>query len=295
MESYDARLIQPGSAALGRKLSKRINALDPRRDCREIVFLLSAYVFPWDIEKALEFALFRSYAVPAISGLLCATGEFIQRPRKRYDDTELILAEILENGFDSHRGQAALRRLNEMRGRYRIANADFLYVLSTFIFEPIRWLERYGWRQPRTAERLAFFHYYCELGHRMHIADIPADYQEFERYNIEYERDQFRFAESNMAIGAVTRDLLLSFYMPKFLIPMARPVAHAFLDEPLLRAMGFPKPPRFLRMLVSRGLALRAGLIRWLPERRRPHLLTRVRRPTYPDGHEVEKLGTFES
>ncbi len=295
MEAYDARPNGPGGSALGSKLDERISALDPRRDCREIVFLLSAYVFPWDIEKALEFALFRTYAVPAISGLLCATGEFLQRPRKRYDDTELILAEILENGFDSQRGQAALRRLNEMHGRFRIANADFLYVLSTFIFEPIRWLERYGWRQPRTAERLAFFHYYSELGRRMHIADIPADYPEFERYNIDYERDHFRYAESNEAIGAVTRDLLLSFYMPRFLIPMARPVAHCFMDTPLLHAVGFPTPPRLLRALVSRGMALRGGLIRWLPERRRPHLLTRVRRPTYPDGYQVEKLGTFRS
>jgi hypothetical protein len=85
------------------RLTQQIEALDPDRDYRQIVFLLTAYAFPWDIERALEFALFRTYAVPAISGLLQKTGEFIRRARKRYDDTELILAEILENGFDSRR------------------------------------------------------------------------------------------------------------------------------------------------------------------------------------------------
>jgi hypothetical protein len=30
--------------------------------------------------------------------------------------------------------------------RFNINNKDYLYVLSTFVFEPVRWNERYGWR-----------------------------------------------------------------------------------------------------------------------------------------------------
>ena len=41
-------------------------------------------------------------------------------------------------GYDSERGKRALRRLNHLHGRFAIANEDFLNVLSTFIFEPIR-------------------------------------------------------------------------------------------------------------------------------------------------------------
>lgn len=74
--------------------------LDPARDARTYMIALSCWDFPCDIEKALEFALFRTYAVPAISGLLQRTGEFENRTRKRYDDTELILAEIQEHGPD---------------------------------------------------------------------------------------------------------------------------------------------------------------------------------------------------
>jgi hypothetical protein len=103
----------------------------------------------------LEFALFRTYAVPSISGLLAKTGEFERGPRKRYDDTELILAEILENGLDSARGRAALARMNAMHGRFGIANEDTLYVLSTFLFEPVRWLERFGWRPMTVHEQQA--------------------------------------------------------------------------------------------------------------------------------------------
>ena len=279
---------------MARTLTRQIAALDPQRDYREIVFLLTCHVFPWDIERALEFALFRTYAVPSISGLLFKTGEFIRRPRKRYDDTELILSEILENGFDSKRGQAALRRLNEMHGRFRISNADFLYVLSTFVFEPVRWIERFGWRRLTGSEKLAFFNYYRELGRRMSIAHIPANFEEFERYNLDYERRHFHYAPSNHRIGASTRDLLLGFYLPRQLFPLARPIAHALMDPPLLEAMGFPPPPCFLRRLATGALVLRARVVRWLPERRRPRLLTRLVRPTYSEGYEIEELGTFK-
>ena len=271
----------------------RISALDPLTDCREIACLLMPCEFSWDIERSLEFALFRTYAVPSISGLLARTGEFECRPRKRYDDTELILSEILENGFDSTRGRSALARMNEMHGRFRITNEDMLYVLSTFVFEPIRWLERFGRRPMTEHEMTAWFHYYRELGLRMGISDIPADRAGLEAVNRQVEATRFRYAESNRRIGSVTRDLLLGFYMPRWLFRAGRPVAHAFMDTALLRAMGFPTPPIWLRRAVMVGMRLRRPMLRLLPPRHRPRLLTKVRRPTYPEGYRVEELGTF--
>jgi len=207
-----------GVGATGETAADRIASLDAVRDCREIALLLSSREFSWDIERALEFALFRTYAVPSISGLLTKTGEFEHRPRKRYDDTELILAEIMESGFDSDRGRRALARMNDMHGRFRIADSDLLYVLSTFVFEPIRWLQRYG-RRPMTAhEQLAWFNYYRGLGERMKIAGIPEDLDDFRRFNERYEADNFRFAESNKTVATATSDLLLGFYLPSCLL-----------------------------------------------------------------------------
>ncbi len=54
---------------------------------------LAGELFSWDLNRALELALLKTFCVPSISGLLARTGEFEQRPRKRYDDTGLMLAE----------------------------------------------------------------------------------------------------------------------------------------------------------------------------------------------------------
>ena len=49
--------------------------------------------------RALELALLKTFCLPSISGLLHRTGEFEQRPRKRYDDTGLMVAEGRVSGF----------------------------------------------------------------------------------------------------------------------------------------------------------------------------------------------------
>ncbi|TGN42437.1 DUF2236 domain-containing protein [Paracoccus liaowanqingii] len=255
---------------------------------------LTIHEFSWDIERALEFALFRTYAVPSISGLLTRTGEFTNRPQKRYDDTELILSEILENGFESERGRVALALMNDMHGRFRITNDDMLYVLSTFVFEPIRWINKFGRRPMTENETLAWLEYHSELGRRMGIVNIPTSLDEFESFNRNFEEARFSYSKSNFKIGSTTRDLFLSFYLPKWLIPAGRPVAHAFMDEPLLRAMGFPIPPEWLKRITIMVMRFRRTILRWLPPRRRPRRLTEVQRATYPEGYKIEELGTLK-
>ena len=279
-----------------RRLSilQQIEALDPEKDHERIVHLCACYEFPFDFTRALEFALFRSYAVPRIAALLHHTGEFERRPQKRYDDTDLLLSELMEWGYSSLRGDAALRRMNALHGRFKIANEDYLYVLSTLIYEPIRWMSKYGWRPMCAGERLGLYFFWREVGRRMHIEDVPATAEAFERYNIEYERAHFRCTEASRRVGTATRELFVSWF-PRLLHPLVRPAIHAMMDEPLLEAFGFPRPGRLTRGLVTGALKGRARLLRWLPPRRRPRLRTAMRRPLYPRGYRIEDLGPPEA
>ena len=267
-------------------------AMDPAR-AQGIVARMATLDFAWDIERALEFALFRTYAVPRISGLLARTGEFETRPRKRYDDTELILSEIVETGPDSPRGAAALARMNAMHGRYRIRPADMAYVLSTFVLEPIRWLDRFGRRPMTDEERQATFVFWTDVGRRMGIADLPPTLAAMDAANRAFEAAEFRYADTNARIARATTDLMLGFYLPRPLWPLGRPAMRALMDPPLLRAMRLAPAPRWLVRAVTAGLALRARVLAWLPPRRRPYLQTARSRPTYPDGYEIRDLGTF--
>lgn len=273
------------------KVLDRILKLDPEKDHLEIVFLDNCYEFPFEITRGVEFALFRTFAVPSISTLLDRTGEFQHRAQKRSDDTALILSEIVENGYDSPRGRAAIRRMNQIHGRFAISNDDYLYVMSTFVFESIRFVERFAWRPMVRQEQLAAFYYWRELGRRMNIKSLPTDIDEFERFNVEYERTHFRYSETNRRVGVATRDLFLSWYLPRPLRRLGEPAVYAMMDEPLLEAFGFPKPSGTLRRLVRGSLRMRGRIAGWLPERRRPFLRTKMRNRTYPCGYQIEELG----
>ena len=132
---------------------KQISTLDPQKDYEEITRIVGTYEYPWLLKKSLEFALFRTYAVPHTSRILVASGQFNRHGQKRYDDTTLMLSGIVENGIESEHGRIVIQRMNELHGRWNLKNDDMLYVLSTFIFEPIRWHEQYGWRKPAAGER----------------------------------------------------------------------------------------------------------------------------------------------
>jgi hypothetical protein len=270
---------------------QEIRRLDPVVDHQRIAFLTSLQEFPWDTTRSLELALFRAFAVAKGTALLAGTGEFTQRTQKRYDDTVLLLAEILENGYDSQRGKVALRRINQMHGRYEIPNDEFLYVLSTFVFEPIRWNERFGWRPLLRKEKLASFYFWREIARRMAIRDVPEDYETFERYYDEFALRNYRYASENGALARATRDLLLSWYVPKVLWPIGRPFVHAMMDDHLLEAVGLPRPHPAVRRFTEDAVRFRSRIVRRLPPRRKPRRITRQRHPTYPNGYTIEELG----
>jgi ER-bound oxygenase mpaB/B'/Rubber oxygenase, catalytic domain len=267
-----------------------IERLDPERDHQRIVYLSVGYEFPWDSIRSLEIALYRTYCVPSISALLDRTGEFRERTQQRYDDTSLLVAEMCKWGYESARGREALERMNWAHGHFTIANDDFLYVLSTFIFEPVRWIDAFGWRATSRNERLGYYFFWRAIGTRMGITNIPPTYDAFETWSRAYERAQFRFAETNHRVGAATRDLFASWF-PRLFTAVVRYSIYAMLDEATLAAFGFPKPLPASRALLRAALKLRGRVVRWLPPRREPYFFTDTQNRTYPRGYQISELG----
>jgi len=269
---------------------REIERLDPVRDAQRIVYIDACLEFPWDTQRSLELAFYRTFAVPSIAALLEATGEFTRRTQRRYDDTQILISAFTEFGYESDVGTRAIRRMNRIHNRFEIANDDFLYVLSTMIYEPIRWNARYGWRPVVEAEKLAAFHFWRAVGARMAIRDIPESYDDFERWNRQFERERFAHTAAGARVAAATRDMFLDWFpgLPKRL---GRPAVHALLDEPLLDALGFPRPSPALRRTMEAAVRARSRAVRLLPPRRRPRIRTDEKHRSYPSGYAIDELG----
>jgi len=267
--------------------------LSAETDHEQISRTISQLEFPWDVQQALSFALFRTYAVPTIGRLLAETDEFVEATQKRHDDTALVLDAVLRDGMESPDGRSAVRRMNQMHGSYDISNADMVYVLSTFVVMPVRWISRYAWRDLTPHEVKASVTYYRRLGRLMGITDVPADFAGFEAFLEDHEAREFAFDEGGRAVADATLELFTTFY-PRPLRPAMRVFAVALMDEHLRRAFRYDDPPAWVVRLAHTSLTARGRLVRLLPPRRRPYDLRASHRiRSYPGGHLVEQLGTF--
>jgi hypothetical protein len=266
-----------------------IEPLDPDRDYLHIFRLTFDVAFGWEVSRALELAIFCTFAAPSISEILDRTGEFAHRGQKRYDDTVALLREIARDGPASPRGRAAIRRMNWIHRAYNLGNDDLLYVLATFVVVPVRWIRRYGWRSLTEAEIRAAANYYRVVGRLMGIRRIPPTYVGFASYLDAYEREHHSFSEANRRL-AVSLIEVFEAWFPRPVRPLARRCIIAGLGQPLRSALGLRAPSGLIRAGVHGALLARAALKRLFPPLRAGRKGSR-RLLTYPHGYALSDLG----
>ncbi|WP_296601857.1 oxygenase MpaB family protein [Nocardioides sp.] len=272
---------------------RRNDSLDPETDFVEIYRNVVMYEFPWDMNQALSFALFRTYAVSGIGRLLDETGGFTGDVQKRYDDTALLLEPPTRVGFEHPEAKAAIRRINAMHRAYDIPDHEFRYVLSTFVVVPKRWLDDYGKRPLTPTELEASVRYYRTLGRHMGIKEIPETYADFAELMDSYEAEHFGYDEGARRVADSTLALMQTFYAA----PLRRPAglfARALMDDPLREAFRYDAPAGVVQRVSRSALRARGLALRALPTRRDPKRIEDISWiRSYPDGYRIEELGTF--
>ena len=262
---------------------RELQRLDAERDYQRMVQLLVGYEFPFDITRALELALFATFASPRVSALLARTGQFERHGQQRYDDTGLLISRFMQDGLDSAAGERAIAHMNRIHGFYSIPNEDFLYVLSTFIFYPINWVNRYGWRRLTPAEERALFLFFREVGQRMNLRDVPPTPGALAAFAQAYETRHFRYADTNRRVADATVRIVEGWF-PVWLRPLVKPAFATLINEPLRRAFGYPLPGRWFRGLIEGSLWLRKWPLRWVTFEPYPKLIENTRYRSYPSG-----------
>ena len=269
----------------------RTRMLDPERDYVEIYQSMLRWEFPWEMKLGLNLAFNRSFSVPAIAAVHVATGELTERTAKRIDDTGLLMYEIILNGFDHSRARDAVRRINQIHRAHTIGNDEYLYVLGCLVIIPLRFLQRYGWRQPCCHERRASVLFYRDLGHRMGIVGIPESYSDLVTWFDEYDARALSPNDDAAAIERATRTLLRG-RIPRPLAPFGDALVAALYDDRLRAAVRVPRPAWPARALLHGILRARATALRWFGRPRTvPLFADGIPNGTYPDGYEISRLG----
>lgn len=228
-------------------------------DAFEIQLVLAELEFPFTFEKALQFALFRTYGIPSISKLLVSTAQFSSpaTASKRYTDTVVLIREFVSFKPAEERSLEAISRMNYIHNVYqnagKISNDDMLYTLSLFAAEPVRWIARYEWRALEDFERCALGTYWKSLGDAMGISyeplrssrqgwvdglewleDMMAWGEEYEKASMVPHKDNRTTADQTVAI--------LLWEVPRALKGFGKKLVSALMDDRLRVAMMFVLP-----------------------------------------------------
>jgi hypothetical protein len=259
------------------------------------VWRLAHIHFAWDINKALEFALLESFAVPSISGLLERTGEFkeshAQAVRRHRHPCKRSYEHRSRQRPSEARLYAHQRHARALPHRQR----GFSLRALDLRFQPIDWLERFGRRGMTHEEKEAWFFYWREFGRRMGIAALPEDLAAFRTFAQEFEKTRFGRVPSNRAVAEPTIDLLLrQYFVPPLLYPAGRRFVMALCSPHLVEALGYPAPSSALRLLAESVMGLRRTILRRLPEGTRPKYIP-FGKETYPEGYTIEDLGCVQA
>ncbi|CAE6470007.1 unnamed protein product [Rhizoctonia solani] len=247
-------------------------------EAQKIIWTSSLYDHPMLVEKALEFALFKTYGIESISKLLLKTGQLSKdiNASRRYVDATILIqtwvhvpitgpgsgVEELPKGADP-RGAIALARTNWLHSKYTISNDDYLYTLSLFIMEPAKWIEKYEWRGLTLLERQAYFVFWSEIGRRMGINNIPGTLEALVEWCEEYEQTNMVPSQTSKTVAELTTALLL-YHVPPFARGFGKQAVAALCPERLNRAIMVPEPPVWVIKSVDAVLNLRKLFIRHL-------------------------------
>jgi hypothetical protein len=264
-----------------------IEKLDPETEHCRIVYLTICDGFLWDITRSLELALFRTFAAPSIGGLLHRTGEFEKNGQKRYDDTTLLLLSILRYGYDSEIGGRAIERMNRTHSHFPISNEDYLFVLSTFVIDPISWIDRFGWRKLSDKETQSLFLFWRNIGERMELQSLPDSLDQMETESWAYVNNHFEYDDANAHVARSTVNIVKR-WLPKILGRFVEPVAASLLDARTRDAVGLKRPSQLTQRAVSWALKTRSTMKRVTRLRHEPDWPAGER--TYPSGYEIEDL-----
>ncbi|KAJ3345726.1 hypothetical protein HDU91_007256 [Kappamyces sp. JEL0680] len=242
----------------------------------EINQRLAKSEFPLMTVKSLEFALFKTYAIPSISGILAKTKELLATDLvpKRVDDTDLLIRELTTHPMVTsvehesmdplqfQRGDWAIRRLNHIHSQYPILNDDMIYTLALFVLEPIDHINRLEWRQLLAVEEEAGFQQWLAIGKEMGIKDIPPTLRDLAAFKDAYESKYMVLHANNQKVAEATTNFFIR-KVPRFLKPFARQIIYCLISPRLAKAVGYPAPHWLLKTLVFALLKVRALFIRY--------------------------------
>lgn len=241
----------------------KLKELNPSLHYQEIAMIIRTE-FILESQLCLMVGILKGVASLRIAKTMGSTKSFEQNGIYRVHSTAMMIFNIFRYGCKSRQGFELIKRINHTHAKYKIPNADFLYLLGLNVCDFIDWNEKYSWRRLTETERTAWLYNWQQIGIFMGIAGLPSSIAEFRIFTNQYERMNCAYSDTNAQLAMHVRDSILNQF--SFLIrPIIRFVLPTLLDENTLKCFGWPSVHPLRQRLSLFLIHTRAFIMRHSP------------------------------
>jgi len=200
-------------------------------------------------------AIVRSLTIHGLVNRLYQSSKLNQQTYDRLLRTRQLIRTLIYYGEESVEADEAIQQINEAHGPVVASNDDFLYVLSTFFLEPIRWNNLYGNQSIDHKDVKLIIDFWCRIGKKMHINDFPKNLDDWWEFQSNYEKQFMGYSAAGKNLAKQSLKQLCKQAVPFGLGFVAKQILLGTMDEKVRVCLQLKNPvvnPLIMMKLVNR-------------------------------------------
>lgn len=198
--------------------------------------------YPYPFRFGSYHAILRALSIAFLVKRLYKDSRLSQQTYQRLLRTRHLIRALIYFGQQSTEAAQAIDSINQAHANVDAANDDYLYVLSTFFLEPLRWNRAYGHSEISNEDLDHVVNFWCQIGCRMGIEDLPSDIEQWWKFQAEYENLHMAYSQQGQELATRSIVELCKQAIPPLLRPVARQILYASMDAKVRDCLKLPEP-----------------------------------------------------
>jgi len=196
-------------------------------------------------------ALLKTMSISHLVVQLYGDSQLNRQTYERLNKTRDFIKALITSGIDSEQSTSVFAHINRMHSNLPASNDDFLYVLSTFILEPIRFNRQFSTTQLTKEAIDTLLGFWKEVGSRMNINNIPLSEAQWKAFQIDYEASHQIYSLEGEDLAKKSLNQVVRLSLPFGLRRVAKQLIIGALTDKTRITLGLNKPWLPARLYLS--------------------------------------------
>ena len=196
--------------------------------------------YPYAFRFGSYHAILRSLTIAKLVDRLYVNSRLSQQTYDRLFRTRQLIRTLILYGPNSPQSKAVINVINHSHKTVNADNEDFLYVLSSFFLEPLRWNSVYGTISVSHEDTRELILFWRNIGYQLNIRDLFDNFNDWTEFQSDYERRYMKYSDYGHQLAIKSIDELCLQAIPFGFRRVAKQLLYGTIDENVREALGLP-------------------------------------------------------